>query len=541
MIRNIKKVMAGILAVSLLAGGSLTEYQVYAADEIVQEEEQEEEQETTIPEELIPEVEENLQEQTEQLENSWRYEQGEAISTPEPRARTLSYPNAWDKVNGVYVNSIGEEIVGAVKKGIDVSEHQGAIDWAKVKADGINYAIIRCGYGNNYTYQDDKYWKANVSACESLGIPYGVYIYSYATNKSMAECEAEHVLRLINGRKLSYPVYFDMEDACTIGTSAAMKGIMAKAFCDKIAAAGYDVGIYANLDWWNNYLTDSVFKNNSWSKWVAQYNIICEYTGAYDLWQCTSSGRVSGINENVDFNFLMNADMGTENGGISTETTLAVRRGNKYYIKYTLGDGEADLVVPYGYSSDEILVGDWDGDGVDTLCVRRGNTYYFKNSLSSGEADIVVSYGKAADSVLVGDWNGDGVDTLCVRRGNAYHFKNSFTPGEADMVVNYGKSNDTVLSGDWDGNGTDTLCVRRGNVYHIKNSFAPGVADSIVPYGYISDQVLVGDWDGDNIDTICVRRGNAYYIKNSITSGGADKIVLYGHKDDITYVGKWKK
>jgi beta-N-acetylglucosaminidase len=221
--------------------------------------------------------------------------------------------------------------------------------------------------------------------------------------------------------------------------------------------------------------------------------------------------------------------------------TLAVRRGNTYYFKYSLSDGAADLTVPYGKANDEVLIGDWDGDGVDSLCVRRGNVYYFKNGLSGGEADYVVRYGRTGDEVLVGDWDGNGVDTLCVRRGNTYYIKNSLSDGEADITVLYGRANDTVLVGDWDGDGTDTLCVRRRNVYYFKNSLSNGEADSAIPYGRATDQILTGDWDGDGKDTLCVRRGNAYHIKNSIAEGAADQVVLYGKADDITYAGRWKK
>lgn len=221
--------------------------------------------------------------------------------------------------------------------------------------------------------------------------------------------------------------------------------------------------------------------------------------------------------------------------------TLAVRRGNTYYFKYSLSNGPADLTVSYGKATDEVLVGDWDGDGVDTLCVRRGNTYYFKNSLADGEADTVVKYGKKDDVVLAGDWNGDGVDTLCVRRGNKYYIKNSLSNGEADSVVPYGKADDTVLVGDWNKDGKDTFCVRRGNKYFFKNDLSAGEADSVIPYGKANDNVLVGDWNGDGKDTLCVRRGNAYYIKNSINSGEADKVVLYGKADDTTYAGLWTK
>ena len=474
------------------------------------------------------------------IENSWRYQNGKLITGAQYRSRTASYPYAWQKVNGVYMNSAGEAIEGAVSKGIDVSEHQGRIDWEKVKADGIDFAIIRCGYGNNEKSQDDKTWAYNVSECERLGIPYGVYIYSYAKTVAEARSEADHVLRLISGRSLAYPVYFDMEDNSTIGLKAELKGQIAQTFCDAISAQGYKVGVYANLNWWTTQLTSSAFDNDSWSKWVAQYNVTCDYSEPYDIWQCTSTGKVSGISGNVDVNFWMNENSSNGNSGSNkTGTTLAVRRGNEYHFKYSLTDGAADLIINYGYKDDEILVGDWDGDGIDSLCVRRGNTYYFKNSLSSGAADVVVNYGRSTDEVYVGDWNGDGIDTICVRRGNTYYFKNSLSDGEADSVVYYGKRDDTVLTGDWDGSGSDTLCIRRGNTYYIKNSLGNGAADVTIPYGRATDSIVVGDWNADGIDTLCVRRSNEYHIKNSIESGGADHIIVYGRSNDVVYAGKW--
>ena len=105
------------------------------------------------------------------LKNSWRYQDGELITNPKFRSRSVPNANAWRKINGVYVNSVGEPIKGATKKGIDVSFYQGKIDWAKVKSDGIDFAIIQCGYGDNDSSQDDPQWKYNVSECERLGIP----------------------------------------------------------------------------------------------------------------------------------------------------------------------------------------------------------------------------------------------------------------------------------------------------------------------------------------------------------------------------------
>ena len=261
-------------------------------------------------------------------------------------------------------------------------------------------------------------------------------------------------------------------------------------------------------------------------------------TGKYNfsnMYAYTSADYVTVVSGNAGSSPNPGAGTG------KTGDTLMVRRGKTYHFRYSMSNGVADLTVQYGKPTDEVLVGDWDGDGIDTLCVRRGNMYYFKNSLSVGVADTVVRYGNEDDEILVGDWDGDGVDTLCVRRGNVYHIKNSLSNGVADVKIPYGKVDDKVLVGDWNGDGVDTLCVRRNKTYYFKNSLSSGEADSVILYGKATDQVMTGDWDGDKKDTLCVRRGNAYHIKNSITEGKADIIVLYGKTNDFTYAGTWKK
>jgi len=200
---------------------------------------------------------------------------------------------------------------------------------------------------------------------------------------------------------------------------------------------------------------------------------------------------------------------------------------------------KANHMFQYGRPTDDVLLGDWNGDGVDTIMVRRGNQYFVNNKLGGGQAEHVFTYGRSGDTVLVGDWDGDGVDTLAVRRGNAYHVKNDTKSGVADKVIAYGRANDTVLVGDWDGNGSDTLAVRRGSAYHIKNAIASGVADQVVAYGRVDDQVVVGDWDGDGKDTLTVRRGNVYHVKNALVGGPADRVLTYGRTSDIVLVGDW--
>ena len=189
------------------------------------------------------------------------------------------------------------------KKGIDVSEFQGKIDWEKVKNSGVEFAILRCGYGMDFSNQDDVEYERNANECERLGIPYGVYLMSYANTVEKARSEAKHVLRLIEGRKISLGVWYDIEDNGTSGAinKETLTNII-NTFCNTIKNAGYEVGVYANLNWLENKIEKTIKDN--YDIWVAQYYSKCEYEGKYIMWQHTSSGKVNGISTNVDMNIL---------------------------------------------------------------------------------------------------------------------------------------------------------------------------------------------------------------------------------------------
>lgn len=189
-----------------------------------------------------------------------------------------------------------------LKKGIDVSYYQGDIDWERVKSAGVEFAIIRCGYGMDVKNQDDEKFERNVTECERLGIPYGVYLYSYADSVAKAESEAAHTLRMLNGRKPLYPVYYDLENAQTTGRCSKEQILkIAKTFIGIMEANGLWAGIYANLYWNNTLLTDGWY--NSKARWIAQWADNCTYGGEYGIWQYTSSGRIDGINGNVDLDY----------------------------------------------------------------------------------------------------------------------------------------------------------------------------------------------------------------------------------------------
>ena len=180
-----------------------------------------------------------------QKENSYRFENGERITSEDGAATdtesilstfsAVVNPEGYTVFNWFDKFSKGYYTGTNAYKGIDVSEHNGTINWKTVKASGVDYAIIRCGYGQNSKSQDDDQWINNVRGCINNGIPFGVYIYSYATNTTRAASEADHVLRCLkdaglNPSKVGYPIYFDMEDASTIGSDYAA---MATAFCEQ--------------------------------------------------------------------------------------------------------------------------------------------------------------------------------------------------------------------------------------------------------------------------------------------------------------------
>ena len=187
---------------------------------------------------------------------------------------------------------------------IDVSEHQGNIDWDKVRKAGVVGAMVRTGYGVKTPNQIDKQFYNNLSGCQNVGMPYGFYHYSYATNAAGAEQEADFCLELITGSNPQYPVAFDMEEKSQAALGKIKCAELTIAFCNKIREAGYQPMLYTNLNWATNYIDMSRIEAEGIDVWLAQYNTQCDYKGAYTMWQYTSKGVINGITANtVDMNW----------------------------------------------------------------------------------------------------------------------------------------------------------------------------------------------------------------------------------------------
>ena len=183
--------------------------------------------------------------------------------------------------------------------GIDVSKWQGRIDWAKVKASGVQFAIIRAGYGREVS-QKDAYFEANYAGAKAAGLPVGAYWYSYATTTEGARAEARACLEVIRGKSFELPVWFDQEYEPSIkALTKQQRTDIIRAFCETLEAAGYYTGLYCSRDWLQNWLYPAQLK--AYDIWVAAYGSSPGRVPLpYGMWQRSSSGRVSGISGNVD-------------------------------------------------------------------------------------------------------------------------------------------------------------------------------------------------------------------------------------------------
>ena len=202
-------------------------------------------------------------------------------------------------------------------KGIDVSEFQGSIDWTKVKNDGVEFAILKLGniYDTDANYKDSKF-DTNYKNARANGIKVGAYIYNYCNTVDNLKKGLDWAFEKLAGKELDLPIYLDMEDKTIAVETVDSLTNQCNEFAKIVKEKGYKAGVYANLNWLKNELNPSKFDKDI-SVWVAQYYKECQYEGKYDIWQYTSSGKVSGISGNCDMNYLYNEDIMEE-----TSTTV---------------------------------------------------------------------------------------------------------------------------------------------------------------------------------------------------------------------------
>lgn len=257
-----------------------------------------------------------------------------------------------------------------IQHGIDVSYHNGNLDWSVIKSAGVDFAILRAayrGYGDEGTLVRDSKFAEYIRGAQSYGIPVGAYIYSQAITTAEAVQEANYILNIVKNYSLDLPIVFDYEFSPSSSgrlNVAWKEGELNKtkmtditlAFCNTIKSAGYDVMVYANKTFLNKNIDHEVIEDAGYEIWLAHYTKSTDYTGDYRIWQYTSTGRIPGISNKVfDCNFMYGGDISS-----------SVRIGDIPNQVYTGSEVVPSFTVTYG---DNILV-----DGLDYVATYQNNS-----------------------------------------------------------------------------------------------------------------------------------------------------------------------
>ena len=286
-------------------------------------------------------------------------------------------------------------------KGIDVSSWQGNIDFAKVKASGIDFVIIRAGYGRE-TSQKDNCFEQNYNAAKAAGLDVGAYWYSYADSAEDAVKEAKACMEVIKGKKFEYPIYFDLEEQSQFAKGKNFCDSVIKAFCGELEKNGYLAGLYCSTYYLNNYVSNSVA--GKYALWVAQYNYRCTYTAnKYGIWQYSDEGRINGISGNVDMDYCYTDYPNiVKNGGY---------HGYKKTAKKTTSTATTIKKKTVDELAKEVIAGKWSaGDERKHKLTAAGYDY---NAVQKKVNELMAkptlkSVDEIAKEVIQGKWgNGD--------------------------------------------------------------------------------------------------------------------------------------
>jgi GH25 family lysozyme M1 (1,4-beta-N-acetylmuramidase) len=237
-------------------------------------------------------------------------------------------------------------------KGIDISTYQRNVNYSKLKEHGIEFAIIRLGYGKNIS-QKDEMFETHFEGLKNAGIKVGAYLYSYAYVKEGAKLEAENTLEIIKGKQFELPIFYDMEENKQALLGKEVLTEMANEWCRIIKNAGYKAGVYANLNWFKNYLNPYEIASEFNFIWLALWNNDenpnVEFPVAF--WQYTSNGHLDGIEGRVDLDkcYVESFEQPVENKKSNEEIATEV-------IHDLWGNGQErkDKLTKNGYNYNEI-------------------------------------------------------------------------------------------------------------------------------------------------------------------------------------------
>lgn len=223
-----------------------------------------------------------------------------------------------------------------MKKGIDLSEHNGNIDFNKVKNAGVEFVILRVGWiGNKENHTIDKKFEEYYNMAKAVGLQIGFYVYSYVTSETAMISAINWVKNKITGKTREYPIFIDVEDSQIASLSKDQLTNLCKYFCNNFENSG----VYANLDWFKNKL--NVKELTNYKIWLAEWRTGENHSADFkvDLWQYTSSGKVDGITGRVDMNKCLNCTVNAE------EITGETNKGGEFEMAKKWKNGSTNEEV----------------------------------------------------------------------------------------------------------------------------------------------------------------------------------------------------
>lgn len=351
--------------------------------------------------------------------------------------------------NGTLMYGTGSKYV------IDVSEHNGTIDWNKVKASGVDGAIIRVGYG--YLEEDD-YFRRNVSECNRLGIPYGIYLYSYAYDANFAYAEASGTAEMLSRANvnLSYPIYYDIENFSPWDyqgstrkppqSASAYKQVI-KTYLNRMNALGYkQVHVYSYRSYLQTKLNDPEILSHV--SWIAAYTDTLGYKNAYyngeQGWQYTSDGYVDGISGRVDLNCFSNQfTRPTAKDLTFNQEKVRITLGEEVVVNATKSPYNAVNSVSYHTGNKSIATVNQKGKITAT---GLGGTYLYAKTSNGLQAKVLIHVVPRAKEVSI------NYDRKEINLGDKESFKATVYPKEADQDVVWRTGNSKIATVDQNGN-----------------------------------------------------------------------------------------
>jgi len=374
-------------------------------------------------------------------------------------AARSSADHKWINDNGIksFYDAEGTLMFGEGSKYvIDVSEHNGIIDWEKVKDDGVDGAIIRVGYGY---LMEDAYFKRNVSECNRLEIPYGIYLYSYAYDANFAFAEANGTAEMLKEANvnLSYPIYYDIENFNPWNDEGVTRKPpetvsdyrkVIKTYLNRMNELGYDqVHVYSYRSYLQTKLNDPEILSHV--SWVAAYTDTLGYENPYykgeQGWQYTSGGTVDGIMGNVDLNCFSNQFVKPSVKEIVlSDRSRKMSEGTSYTMRAQVYPVHAaNKTVSWRVGNHNIATVDKDGK---VYAKSQGKTWLYASTSNGMESKCLIEVLPAATDVKI-NYTSKGII-----KDNSYTFQATVYPNEASQAVTWRTGNSKVATVDKNGN-----------------------------------------------------------------------------------------